>query len=124
MDSDYIINNFKQCPSNLVFESKLTSRFTEGLARESSSQYIVFAYILPGVSNINSGNLPIIFFIFIATLGALSTAIIAYTGDGGNYHLAISGFTFIAALTCYFIIPATNRATDEGDTKKFNLCGN
>ena len=61
------------------------------------------------------------FFIFIAVLGALSTAIIAYTGDGGNYHLAISGFTFIAALTCYFIIPATNRATDEGDTKKFNL---
>ena len=68
MDSDYIINHFKQCPSNLVFESKLTSRFTEGLSRESSSQYIVFTYILPGVSNISSGNLPIIFFIFIATI--------------------------------------------------------
>ena len=40
------------------------------------------------------------FFIFIAALGAISTSIITYTGDGGNYHLAISGFTFIAALTC------------------------
>ena len=61
------------------------------------------------------------FFIFVAALGAISTAIIAFTGDGGNYHLAISGFTFIAALTCYLIIPATNRAKDEGDTKKFDL---
>ena len=61
------------------------------------------------------------FFIFIAALGAISTSIIAYTGDGGNYHLAISGFTFIAALACYFVIPATNRAKDEDNMKKFNL---
>ena len=61
------------------------------------------------------------FFIFIAALGAISTSIITYTGDGGNYHLAISGFTFIAALTCYLVIPATNRAKDEDNMKKFNL---
>ena len=61
------------------------------------------------------------FFIFIAALGAISTSIITYTGDGGNYHLAISGFTFIAALTCYFVIPATNRAKDEDNMKKFNM---
>ena len=61
------------------------------------------------------------FFIFIAALGALSTSIIAYTGDGANYHLAISGFTFIAASTCYSVIPATNRAKDEENLKKFNL---
>jgi len=61
------------------------------------------------------------FFIFVAALGGTSTAIIAFTGDGGNYHLAISGFTFIAALTCYLIIPATNRAKDDGNTKKFDI---
>ena len=44
-----------------------------------------------------------------------------FTGDGGNYHLAISGFTFLAASTCYLIIPATNQAKDDGNTKRFNI---
>ena len=47
------------------------------------------------------------FFIFIAVLSATSLAIMALTGDGGNYHLAISGFTFLASSICYLIIPAT-----------------
>ena len=34
---------------------------------------------------------------------------------------AISGSTTLFALICYAIIPATNRATDEGNQKKFNL---
>jgi len=61
------------------------------------------------------------FFLFVAALGATSVAVMAYSGDGGNYHLAISGFTFIAALTSYFVIPATNKAKDEDNIKKFNL---
>ena len=61
------------------------------------------------------------FFIFIAALSAISLAIITFTGDGGIYHLAISGFTFLASSICYLIIPATNRAKDENNMKKFDL---
>ena len=61
------------------------------------------------------------FFALSAVLGAISSAVIYFTGDGGNSHLAISGFTFLAASTCYLIIPATNQAKDEGNTKRFNM---
>jgi len=61
------------------------------------------------------------FFIFVAALSATSLAIMAFTGDGGNYHLAISGFTFLASSICYLIIPATNRAKDENNMKKFDM---
>ena len=61
------------------------------------------------------------FFIFIAVLAATSLAIMTFTGDGGNYHLAISGFTFLASSICYLITPATNRAKDENNMKKFDL---
>ncbi len=61
------------------------------------------------------------FFIFIAALSVTSLAIMAFTGDGGNYHLAISGFTLLASSICYLITPATNRAKDENNMKKFDL---
>jgi hypothetical protein len=41
--------------------------------------------------------------------------------DGNNIHLGISGFTALSAGFCYAIIPATNRATDEGNKKKFDI---
>ena len=42
----------------------------------------------------------------------LQTAIIAPT---------IFKLTFIFAIACYAMIPATNRAKDEGNEKRFNL---
>ncbi len=61
------------------------------------------------------------FFVLLAVLAASSLAIMIVTGDGNNYHMGLSGFTFAAALICYLIIPATNRATDEGNEKRFDI---
>ena len=54
----------------------------------------------------------------VATIGLLSMLV---TGDGNNVHLGIAGFTALSAGFCYAIIPATNRATDEGNKKKFDI---
>lgn len=61
------------------------------------------------------------FFVMLAILAALSMSLMFFSKDGNNYHFGLSGFTLVAALVCYFIIPATNRATDEGNKKKFDL---
>ena len=61
------------------------------------------------------------FFVLVSFLGAAGLGIMYFSGDGGMNHMIISGFTFLAALICYLIIPATNRATDDGNKKKFNI---
>ena len=61
------------------------------------------------------------FFAMIAILGALSTAVVYLHNDNSFYALIISITTTVLATICYAIIPATNRATDEGDQKTFNI---
>ena len=60
------------------------------------------------------------FFILIAILGLGSVAA-SYLETDSMYLLSISIFTFVACLLCYAIIPATNRASDNGDKKRFNI---
>ena len=64
------------------------------------------------------------FFAMIAILGALSTAAVYLNDNNSLYHLFISITTTILATICYAIIPATNKATDEGDQKTFNIKSN
>ena len=60
------------------------------------------------------------FFILLSILGLGSIAA-SYLETDSMYLLSISIFTFVASLLCYAIIPATNRASDNGDKKRFNV---
>ena len=61
------------------------------------------------------------FFVFIAALGAATLASLYFGDEGTATHYAIAGATTLFAVVCYVIIPATNRATDEGNKKLFNI---
>jgi hypothetical protein len=61
------------------------------------------------------------FFIFVSLLGG-ATLVSLYFEDSANaVHFLIAGATTVFAGVCYAIIPATNRATDEGNEKRFNI---
>ena len=60
------------------------------------------------------------FFAIIAALGAGSIAL-TYAENGSNIQMGIAGFTCLMSAICYAIIPATNRASDTGDQKTFDL---
>tara|TARA_B100001564_G_scaffold178527_1_gene150008 strand:+ start:331 stop:711 length:381 start_codon:yes stop_codon:yes gene_type:complete len=61
------------------------------------------------------------FFVFIAVLGTATLASLYLGDEGTTAHYAIAGATTLFAVVCYAIIPATNRATDEGNQKLFNI---
>ena len=61
------------------------------------------------------------FFLFIAVLGAATLASLYFGDEGSTAHYVIAGATTLFAVVCYAIIPATNRATDEGNQKLFNV---
>tara|TARA_Y100001970_G_scaffold18235_1_gene20476 strand:+ start:808 stop:1191 length:384 start_codon:yes stop_codon:yes gene_type:complete len=61
------------------------------------------------------------FFAMIAILGMLSLITVYRSDDLSIYHTLIAVVSVILAIICYAIIPATNRATDEGDKKTFKL---
>ena len=45
-----------------------------------------------------------------------------YLDQGSDdIHLVLSGITVSLSLMCYLIIPATNRATDSGNHRRFNI---
>ena len=60
------------------------------------------------------------FFLALGLIGALSIVSTYLHEDPELLHLGISGLTVILSAICYFIIPATNNATDEGNER---LCG-
>ena len=61
------------------------------------------------------------FFAMIAVLGVLSFAVVYLNGELSIYHSVIAILSVILASICYAIIPATNRATDNGDHKTFKI---
>ena len=61
------------------------------------------------------------FFVFIAVLGTATLASLYLGDEGTTAHYAIAGATTLFAVVCYAIIPAPNRATDEGIQKLFNI---
>jgi len=61
------------------------------------------------------------FFAMIAVLGALSFIVVYLNGELSIYHSVIAMSSVILASICYAIIPATNRATDNGDHKTFKI---
>ena len=61
------------------------------------------------------------FFAMIAVLGALSFIVVYLNGELSIYHSVVPILSVILASVCYVIIPATNRATDDGDHKTFKI---
>ena len=61
------------------------------------------------------------FFIILTILGAATLASLYFGHYGSVAEYSIAGTTTLFAAICYAIIPATNRASDEGDKKKFDL---
>ncbi len=61
------------------------------------------------------------FFAMIAIMGVLSLAVVYLEDDLSTYHSAIAVSSIVLASICYAIIPATNRATDNGDHKTFKI---
>ena len=57
----------------------------------------------------------------MGVLGIATIVDLYQHNNPSNVHYGIAGLTAIFAFICYAIIPATNRATDEGNKKKFNL---
>jgi hypothetical protein len=54
-------------------------------------------------------------------LGAATIASLYFEDNPSRVHYIIAGCTTLFALICYLIIPATNRATDEGNQKLFKI---
>ena len=61
------------------------------------------------------------FFAMVAVLGVLSFAVVYINGELSILHSVIAISSVILASICYAIIPATNRATDNGDHKTFKI---
>ena len=61
------------------------------------------------------------FFAMVAVLGVLSFAVVYINGELSILHSVIAILSVILASICYAIIPATNRATDNGDHKTFKI---
>ena len=61
------------------------------------------------------------FFIALGSIGVLSLASV-YVQDGSEViHYSIAGLTIVLSAICYLIIPATNKATDEGNERLFSI---
>ena len=61
------------------------------------------------------------FFMCLTVLGIASVIDLYFHDDPSVVHYGIAGSTAVFALICYLIIPATNRATDEGNEKLFKI---
>ena len=61
------------------------------------------------------------FFMWLTVFGVASVVDLYFHDDPSLIHYGIAGSTALFALICYLIIPATNRATDEGDEKLFKI---
>lgn len=61
---------------------------------------------------------PILFKV-VTALGIIMTAL-AWVGGAGLIAIGVSIMTALVALTCALLVPATNRAADDGDEQRFH----
>ena len=61
------------------------------------------------------------FFIALGSIGVLSLASVYLQDGAGVIHYSIAGLTIVLSAICYLIIPATNKATDEGNERLFSI---
>ena len=61
------------------------------------------------------------FFAMVVVLSIFSLITVYLHSDLSVYHMIIAASSTVLAAICYVIIPATNRATDNGDHKTFKI---
>ena len=61
------------------------------------------------------------FFMWLTVFGVASVVDLYFHDNPSLIHYGIAGSTALFALICYLIIPATNRATDEGNERLFKI---
>ena len=61
------------------------------------------------------------FFVFLSVLGAATLVALFLEDAASTARYVIASMTTLFAVVCYAIIPATNRATDEGNQKLFDI---
>ena len=61
------------------------------------------------------------FFAMVVVLSIFSLITVYLHSDLSVYHMIIAVSSIVLAAICYAIIPATNRATDNGDHKTFKI---
>ena len=61
------------------------------------------------------------FFAMVLVLSIFSLITVYLHSDLSVYHTIIAVSSIVLAAICYVIIPATNRATDNGDHKTFKI---
>ena len=61
------------------------------------------------------------FFAMVVVLSIFSLITVYLHSDLSVYHMIIAVSSIVLAAICYVIIPATNRATDNGDHKTFKI---
>ena len=61
------------------------------------------------------------FFAMVGVVSIFSLITVYLHSDLSVYHMIIAVSSIVLAAICYVIIPATNRATDNGDHKTFKI---
>ena len=61
------------------------------------------------------------FFMFLALLGAGTLLMSLFSSQSTTWHWVIGATTLLLALVCLLLIPATNKATDQGNASRFKL---
>ena len=82
---------------------------------------IVFKYLIKEQSSIYIRKIFPKIFALMFVLGCLSTSINIFGNVQSVINLSVCITTAVLSFVCYIMVPATNRATDLGDTKKFKL---
>ena len=61
------------------------------------------------------------FFAMVVVISIFSLITVYLHSDLSVYHMIIAVSSIVLAAICYVIIPATNKATDNGDHKTFKI---
>jgi len=109
--------------SQFLIIEVLISGFIIGIIffQTTLSAPIVFKYLMKEQSSIYIRKIFPKIFALMFILGCLSTSINIFGNVQSVINLSVCITTALLSFTCYVMVPATNRATDSGNSKRFKL---
>ena len=101
----------------------LISGFIIGIVffQTALSAPVVFKYLIKEQSSIYIRKIFPKIFALLFILGSLATVINILSKTENSIQYFVSITTVVLSLVCYIMVPATNRATDTGNTQMFKL---
>ena len=101
----------------------LISGFIIGIVffQTALSAPVVFKYLIKEQSSIYIRKIFPKIFALLFILGSLATVINILSKTENSIQYFVSITTVVLSLVCYIMVPATNRATDTGNTQVFKL---